>query len=88
MDSAQLDIKRTFNSRFPNSILNLVFKFGFRKHLRDSVGNGVGKFTDEEVLESAKSDLKALSSYLAGNDYFFGKEPHLVSQVCSMCNSF
>lgn len=31
LDTAQLDIKRAFNSRFPNSVLNFVFKIGFRK---------------------------------------------------------
>lgn len=79
LDTAQLDIKRTFNSRLPNSILNFVFKLGFRKHLKDAVGGyGLGRFTPEEVLEAAKNDLKALSSLLGTQDYFFGKEPHLL----------
>ncbi|XP_017492796.1 PREDICTED: failed axon connections-like [Rhagoletis zephyria] len=75
LDVAQLDIKRTFNSRLPNSILNFVFKIGFRKHLKDAVGYGVGRFSLEEVVESAKNDLKVLSDFLGTKDYFFGKEP-------------
>lgn len=81
LDTAQLDIKRSFNSRFPNSILNFVFKIGFRKHLKDAVGYGLGRFTVEEVTESAKSDLKALSNLLGSQDYFFGKEPRLLDVV-------
>lgn len=78
LDTAQLDIKRTFNSRLPNSILNFVFKIGFRKHLKDSAGYGYDRLNTEEVIESAKSDLKALSHLLGSQDYFFGKEPHLL----------
>ncbi|KAH9498043.1 failed axon connections [Dermatophagoides farinae] len=81
LESAQLDIKRTFNSRFPNSILNFVFKLGFKKHLSDSLGLGRGRFTLEEIQESAKEDLKALSNLLGSKDYFFGKEPHLLDCV-------
>lgn len=80
-EAAQLDIKKTFNSRFPSSILNFVFKLGFKKHLRDSLGLGSGRFTLEEVIEAAKGDLKALSNLLGTKDYFFGKEPHLLDCI-------
>ncbi|KAI7686499.1 Uncharacterized protein SSS_02522 [Sarcoptes scabiei] len=81
LETAQIDIKRTFNSRFPNSILNLVFKFGFKKHLKESIGLGSSRHSQEEVLESAKEDLLALSNLLGSKDYFFGKEPHLLDCV-------
>lgn len=81
MQTAQFDIKRTFNSRIPNSILNFVFKIGFKKLLRDSLGSGTGRFTNEEVIEGAKEDLKALSNLLGNKDWFFGKEPHLLDCV-------
>nr|XP_027198432.1 failed axon connections-like isoform X2 [Dermatophagoides pteronyssinus] len=81
LESAQLDIKRTFNSRFPNSILNFVFKLGFKKHLSDSLGLGRGRFTLEEIQESAKEDIKALSNLLGNKEYFFGKEAHLLDCV-------
>lgn len=72
-------MKRSLNSRFPNSVLNFVFKIGFKKQLKDAVGYGTGRHADEEVYENAKKDLKALSDCLGSNDYFFGKEAHLVS---------
>lgn len=80
LDATKLDIKQAFNSRFPNSILNIVFKFGFRKNLKD-FGSHIGRVSDEEALESAKEDIKALSSYLGTKDYFFGKQIHLLDCV-------
>jgi hypothetical protein len=42
LDSAQLDIKRTLNSRLPNALLNIIFKIGFKRvfiHLSITIFN-------------------------------------------------
>jgi len=81
IDAAQLDIKRTLNSRLPNALLNVIFKFGFRKNVKQAVGHGLGRHSEDEIYDFGKSDLTALSEYLADKEYFFGKQPHLLDCV-------
>jgi len=81
LDAAQLDIKRTLNSKLPNALLNIVFKIGFKKNVKQAIGHGLGRHSTEEIYDFGKSDLKALSEYLADKEYFFGKEPHLLDCV-------
>jgi len=81
LDSAKLDIKRTLNSKLPNALLNIVFKIGFKKNVKQAIGHGLGRHSTEEIYDFGKSDLKALSEYLADKEYFFGKEPHLLDCV-------
>ncbi|RWS04759.1 hypothetical protein B4U79_04869, partial [Dinothrombium tinctorium] len=79
--SAQLDIKRVLNSRLPKSLLNFVFKIGFKSNVKQAVGHGLGRHSTEEIYDFGKGDLKALSHQLADKDYFFGNEPHLLDCV-------
>jgi len=79
--AAQMDIKRTLNSRLPKGLLNLFFKWGFKSNIKQAIGHGLGRHTSEEIYDFGKSDLKALSEYLVEKDYFFGKEPHLLDCV-------
>jgi len=81
LNTAQLDIKRTLNSRLPNALLNVIFRIGFKKNVQQAVGHGLGRHTDKEIYDFGKSDLKALSQLLADKEYFFGKEPHLLDCV-------
>ena len=88
IDTAQLDIKRTLNSRLPNPILNFIFKIGFKRNVREAVSHGLGRHTPEEIYEFGKEDLKSLSELLGKKDYFFGKEPHLVSNLITILCAF
>jgi glutathione S-transferase len=81
LDSAQLDIKRTLNSRLPNALLNIIFKIGFKRNVQQAIGHGLGRHSPEEIYDFGKSDLKAINEYLADKEYFFGKEPHLLDCV-------
>jgi len=81
LDAAQLDIKRTLNSKLPNALLNIIFKIGFKKNVKQAIGHGLGRHSTEEIYDFGKSDLKAISEYLADKEYFFGKEPHLLDCV-------
>jgi len=81
LDSAQLDIKKTLNSKLPSALLNIIFKIGFKKNVRQAVGHGLGRHTTEEIYDFGKTDLKAMSEFLADKEYFFGKEPHLLDCV-------
>jgi len=81
IQAAELDIKRTLNSRLPKGLLNLLFKWGFKSNVKQAIGHGIGHHTDNEIYDFGKSDLKALSDVLMAKDYFFGKEPHLLDVV-------
>jgi len=79
--AADLDIKRTLNSRLPKGVLNLLFKWGFKSNVKQAIGHGIGHHTNEEIYDFGKSDLKALNEALGQQDYFFGKEPHQLDCV-------
>ncbi|XP_054710544.1 failed axon connections-like [Uloborus diversus] len=81
LKSAQMDIKRTLNSKLPKSVLHFFFKLGFKSNIKRAVGHGVGRHNSDEIYEFGKKDLKALSEYLAEKPYFFGEEPHLLDCV-------
>jgi len=81
IEAAQLDIKRTLNSRLPKGVLNLLFKWGFKSNVKQAIGHGIGHHTNEEIYDFGKSDLKTLSEVLGTNDFFFGKEPHQLDCV-------
>jgi len=78
LKASQMDMKRTLNSRLPNSLLNVLFRIGFKSNVKMVVGHGIGHHTTEEIYDFGKSDLKALSELLGTKDYFFGTEPHLL----------
>ncbi|XP_067139798.1 failed axon connections-like [Centruroides vittatus] len=81
LKAAQLDIKRTLNSKLPKGLLQFFFKLGFKSNIKRTVGHGLGRHTPEEIYEFGKSDLKALSELLDDKTYFFGDEPHLLDCV-------
>ncbi|GIY01655.1 failed axon connections [Caerostris darwini] len=81
LKAAQMDIKRTLNSKLPKGLLQFFFKLGFKSNIKRAVGHGVGRHNSEEIYEFGKKDLKALSEYLAEKPYFFGDEPHLLDCV-------
>ncbi|XP_035225608.1 failed axon connections-like [Stegodyphus dumicola] len=81
LKAAQLDIKRTLNSKLPKGLLHFFFKLGFKSNIKRAVGHGVGRHNSDEIYEFGKKDLKALSEYLAEKPYFFGEEPHLLDCV-------
>lgn len=78
LKASQMDMKKTLNSRLPNSLLNVLFRIGFKSNVKMVVGHGIGHHTTEEIYDFGKSDLKALSELLGTKDYFFGTEPHLL----------
>lgn len=69
-------------NKVPNGILNFWFKFQHcRKGLKKAkaaVGTG---YSNEEIDEEGKADLKVLSDMLADKEYFFGEEPHSLDLV-------
>ena len=81
LKAAQMDIKRTLNSKLPKSVLQFFFKLGFKSNIKRAIGHGVGRHNSDEIYEFGKKDLKALSEYLAEKPYFFGDEPHLLDCV-------
>ncbi|GFQ83772.1 failed axon connections [Trichonephila clavata] len=81
LKAAQMDIKRTLNSKLPKGLLQFFFKLGFKSNIKRAIGHGVGRHNSDEIYEFGKKDLKALSEYLAEKPYFFGDEPHLLDCV-------
>lgn len=78
---AQLDVKRALNSKLPKGILQFFFKMSFRSNVKKAIGHGLGRHSNEEILQFGKDDLKALSEYLQDKPFFFGDEPHLLDCV-------
>lgn len=79
--ASQLDIKRSLNSKLPKPVLNLMFKWGFKRNMVAAVGHGIGHHSPEEAIDFGKGDLKALSDFLGDKDYFFGKDPRQLDVV-------
>ncbi|XP_065209985.1 failed axon connections [Planococcus citri] len=78
----KLNLQQFLGTRFPNAILNIVFKFRFsRKGLRKARAQGMGVHTPEEIEEFGKNDLKVLSDLLGDKPYFFGDEPTVLDVV-------
>jgi len=81
LETAKLDVKQAVNSILPKGVLSFLFKIGFRNHIKNAVGHGLGRHTTEEIFEFGKQDLKSLSELLNGKNYFFGDKPHLLDCV-------
>jgi len=77
----QMDIKAATNSVLPKGILNLLFKLGFKNHLKQTIGHGMGRHTPDEIYDFGRQDLKSLSQLLGDKKYFFGNKPHLLDCV-------
>lgn len=55
------------------------FLDSFRQRILDGfVGQGMGRRTDEEVLEFYRDDVDALSEFMGSKDFFMGDRPHTV----------
>lgn len=68
-------VKQEFFGRLPwplRAIVPVMARRGVAKTLH---GHGLGRHSDEEILEISRRDLTALSDYLGGKEYFFGKGP-------------
>lgn len=81
IDSAKLDLKQVVNSVLPKSVITLLFKMGFRSHIKFAVGHGLGKHESKQINDFGKEDLKSLSQLLGEKKFFFGNEPHLLDCV-------
>ena len=79
--NSQLDIKKTVNSKLPARLLDLLFRWNFKRNQSAAVSHGIGRNSPEEVLERGKEDLKSLSDLLGTEDYFFGKQIHQLDVV-------
>ncbi|XP_076342300.1 failed axon connections-like [Tachypleus tridentatus] len=81
LKTAQLDVKQVLNSKLPKGVLQFFFKMGFKSNVKKTIGHGLGRHSNEEILQFGKNDLKALSEYLQDKPFFFGDEPHLLDCV-------
>lgn len=81
LKTANVDIKRTLNSKLPKGLLQFIFKLGLKSNVKTAVGHGMGRHTAEEIVSFGKEDLKALSDFLSEKQFFFGSEPHLLDCV-------
>lgn len=72
------DIKKTINSKLPQSVLNFMFKIGFKSNIKDLIGHGIGRHDADQVYATGRKDLQVLSKQLGDKEYFFGDKPHLL----------
>ncbi|XP_014090943.1 failed axon connections isoform X1 [Bactrocera oleae] len=81
----KVNLQHALGLRWPNSILNFVFKFTFgRKWFQGSKklkAHGIGVHSPEEIEEFGKNDLKVLSEMLDCKPFFFGDEPTTLDVV-------
>lgn len=62
-------------SKMPNSVLQFLLKHTyFRKSSKRIKGAGFGSYTDAEIDDMGKKDLKVLSELLGDKQFFFGDE--------------
>lgn len=72
------DIKKTINSKLPQSVLNFMFKIGFKSNIKDLIGHGIGRHDADQVYATGRKDLEMLSNALGEKEYFFGDKPRLL----------
>ncbi|XP_053214266.1 failed axon connections-like [Panonychus citri] len=83
------DIKKTINSKLPQSVLNFMFKIGFKSNIKDLIGHGIGRHDAEQVYATGRKDLEMLSNALGDKQYFFGDKPRLLdAEVFSILAQF
>lgn len=83
LDATGLDLKQTLSSRLPKPFCTLSFKLFFKNRVKQAVGHGIGRHTEEEIIEFGKQDIAQLSQALGTKDYFFGSKPHILD-----CHAF
>jgi len=68
-------IKEGFFKGMPALARKFVPELVRRKMKRDLKGQGIGRFSEVELLDLAKRDLQALADYLSDREYFSGNKP-------------
>jgi len=68
-------LRREFFGGLPWPLRVLVPMAAQKRVTKSLHMHGLGRHSDDEILEIAKRDLKALSDYLGGKEWFFGKGP-------------
>lgn len=72
----KINLQNMMGSKVPNSVLQFVMKHTyFKKSQKNVKAAGFGGYTDEELNEMGKEDLKVLSEFLGEKQFFFGDEP-------------
>lgn len=75
----KVNLQHALGTRVPNPILNFCFKFTFgRKWFQGTKkvkAQGIGRHSEEEIIEFGNNDLHVLSDILADKPFFFGDEP-------------
>ncbi|MDD5580464.1 MAG: glutathione S-transferase family protein [Methylobacter sp.] len=62
--------------------LNKIVVFIMRKNvIKKLYAQGIGRHSDEEIVEIGNRDLKALADFLDGKPYFFGDQPTTLDAV-------
>lgn len=78
----KVNLQHVLNSKFPSSILNIVFKFTYcRRGAKKVKAHGLGVHKPEEIYEFGQRDLQVLSDILADKPFFFGDEPATLDVV-------
>lgn len=71
-----LNLQQLMGSKMPNAILAFLMKQTyFRKVTKNLKAAGFGCYTNDEIDEMGKRDLKVLSETLGEKQFFFGDEP-------------
>lgn len=66
-------------SKVPNAVLQFMMKHTyFRKSAKRLKAAGFGCYTNDEVDDMGKKDLKVLSELLGDKQFFFGDEPRML----------
>ncbi|TRY63549.1 hypothetical protein TCAL_08205 [Tigriopus californicus] len=72
----QINLQQMTGSKLPNGLLNFMMKHTyFRKNMKRLKAAGFACYTNDEVDEMGKADLKVLSELLGEKEFFFGDEP-------------
>ena len=74
-------IKKDFFGKLPFPLKNIICSVARRGVKKSLHLHGIGRHSDEEILEIARRDLYALSDYLNDKPYFFGDKPSTLDAV-------
>lgn len=68
-------LRRHFFGGIPFPLRAIVERMARRDVLKALHGHGIGRHSDDEIVEIAHRDLRSLSHFLGDKDYFFGDRP-------------
>ena len=68
-------VKGEFFKGMPSLARKIVPELVRRKMKRDLQGQGMGRFSEDELLELAKRDINALAEFLGDREFFSGDKP-------------